>query len=115
MQLQNYNNRMYDFIADEGELDTDSLHHYVTTHMIPDLRVTLITPQGKVVYDNIQPDTNRFENHRTRKEVQDALMYGSGYDISRHSASIKGEAYFYSARYYPSPQLIIRSPLPYHV
>lgn len=90
MQLQNYNNRMYDFIADNGQLDADSLHHYVVTHMIPDLRVTLITPQGKVVYDNIQPDTSKFENHRNRKEVQEALMYGSGYSINRHSASIKG-------------------------
>ena len=115
MQLQNYNNRMYDFIASKGGLNTDSLHNYVSTHMIPDLRVTLITPQGKVVYDNIQPDVSSFENHRTRKEVQDALMYGSGYDISRHSASIKGGEYFYSARYYPSQRLIIRSALPYNV
>ena len=69
MQLQNYNNRMYDFIASKGGLNTDSLHNYVSTHMIPDLRVTLITPQGKVVYDNIQPDVSSFENLRTRKEV----------------------------------------------
>ena len=97
MQLQNYNNRMYDFITSCKSLDTDSLQQYVVTHIIPDIRVTIITTQGKVIYDNIQPDVSKFENHRTRKEVQDALMYGSGYDINRISASIEGQEYFYSA------------------
>lgn len=115
MQLQNYNNRMYDFITSCKSLDTDSLQQYVVTHIIPDIRVTIITTQGKVIYDNIQPDVSKFENHRTRKEVQDALMYGSGYDINRISASIEGQEYFYSAHYYPSQQLIIRSALPYNV
>ena len=87
MQLQNYNNRMYDFITSCKSLDTDSLQQYVVTHIIPDIRVTIITTQGKVIYDNIQSDVSKFETHRTRKEVQDALMYGSGYDINRISAS----------------------------
>lgn len=115
MQLQNYNNRLYDFITANRYHDIDSLQQYVLTHMIPDLRVTIINPQGKVIYDNIQPDISKFENHRTRKEVQEALMYGSGYSINRLSASIKGQEYFYSARYFPSQQLIIRSALPYNV
>lgn len=42
-------------------------------------------------------------------------MYGSGYSISRYSESLNGEEFFYSAHYYPSQQLIIRSALPYNV
>ena len=115
IQLQNYNDRLYDHIITKSEQNIDSLRQYVATHMMPDLRVTLINPQGTVVFDNSQKELSTFENHSSRKEVQDALLYGSGFAISRHSASIEGEEYFYSARYYPSKQVIIRSALPYNL
>lgn len=115
IQLQSYNNQLGNFITDRGELDIDSMQNYVATHMMPNLRVTLITPSGEVIYDNIRKDWKYFENHSTRKEVQEALMYGSGYSIGRNSESIEGEEYFYSARYYPPFRLIIRSALPYNL
>ena len=115
IQLQNYNDRLYDHIITKSEQNIDSLRQYVATHMMPDLRVTLINTQGTVVFDNSKKELSTFENHSSRKEVQDALLYGSGYAISRHSASIEGEEYFYSARYYPSKQVIIRSALPYNL
>ena len=115
IQLQSYNNQLGNFITDRGELDIDSMQNYVATHMMPNLRVTLITPSGKVIYDNIRKDWKNFEDHSTRKEVQEALMYGSGYSIGRNSESIEGEEYFYSARYYPPFRLIIRSALPYNL
>ena len=114
-QLQNYNAQLYDFINENENFSIDTLQHYVTTHMIPNLRVTLITAEGEVLYDNTQKDISLFKNHSSRKEVQDALMYGSGYSISRYSESLNGEEFFYSAHYYPSQQLIIRSALPYNV
>ena len=114
-QLQDYNSRLYDFINENGNLNTDSLQQYVATHMIPNLRVTLITSSGIVIYDNIEKNWKRFKNHSSRKEVIDALMYGSGYAISRHSESLNGEEFFYSAKYYPNKRLIIRSALPYNV
>ncbi len=112
IQLQSYNSQLYDFVASHGT-SADSLLHYVHAHVIPDLRVTLITPEGKVVFDNTEPDLRRFGNHASRKEIQDALIYGSGYSISRHSESKDGQEYFYSARYYPQQRIIIRSALPY--
>ena len=115
IQLQSYNNQLGNFITDRGELDINSMQNYVATHMMPNLRVTLITPLGKVIYDNIRKDWKNFEDHSTRKEVQEALMYGSGYSIGRNSESIEGEEYFYSARYYPPFRLIIRSALPYNL
>lgn len=114
-QLQNYNAQLYDYILDTGLLHVDSLQQYVATHMIPSLRVTLITPEGKVIYDNTERDVKDFPNHVTRKEIQEALTYGSGYDINRHSESIQGEEFFYSAQYFPKKQLIIRSALPYNI
>lgn len=114
-QLQNYNNQLCDFLADHHGVNSDSMQSYVTTHMMPNLRVTLIEPSGKVVYDNTNANWKSFANHSSRKEVQDALMYGSGYSISRQSESIQGEEYFYSARYYPLYRIIIRSALPYNL
>ena len=114
-QLQNYNNQLCDFLADHHGVNSDSMQSYVTTHMMPNLRVTLIDPSGKVVYDNTNANWESFANHSSRKEVQDALMYGSGYSTSRQSESIQGEEYFYSARYYPPYRIIIRSALPYNL
>ena len=114
-QLQNYNNQLCDFLSEHHGVNPDSMQFYVTTHMMPNLRVTLIEPSGKVAYDNTNANWESFANHSSRKEVQDALMYGSGYSISRQSESIQGEEYFYSARYYPPYRIIIRSALPYNL
>lgn len=112
-QLQNYNEQLYGYMADACSLD--SLKHYIMTHMIPNLRVTIITPEGKVIFDSTDKNLSEFSNHYSRKEVQDALMYGSGYAISRFSESIDGEEYFYSAKYFPKHRIILRSALPYNV
>lgn len=113
-QLQDYNAQLYDFIIENG-IHQDLLQKYVARHMIPDLRLTLIDPKGKVIYDNSSKDFDKFGNHSSRKEVSDALIYGSGYAIRRHSESIDGEEYFYSAHYYPMHQIIVRSALPYNL
>ena len=112
-QLQNYNEQLYGYMADAGSLD--SLKHYIMTHMIPNLRVTIITPEGKVIFDSTDKNLSEFSNHSSRKEVQDALMYGSGYAISRFSESIDGEEFFYSAKYFQKHRIILRSALPYNV
>ena len=114
-QLQNYNIQLYDYLTDSGRLDMDSLQKYVERHLIPNLRVTIIQPDGKVIYDNSSDKWEQFPNHASRKEIQNALMQGSGYAISRRSESIQGEEYFYSAHYFPSHRLIIRSALPYNL
>ena len=106
-QLQNYNEQMYGYMADAGSLD--SLKHYIMTHMIPNLRVTIITPEGKVIFDSTDKNLSEFSNHSSRKEVQDALMYGSGYAISRFSERIDGEEYLYSAKYFTKRRIILRT------
>lgn len=113
-QLQNYNNQLSDFLLSQDTLDTDMLGLYVKSHHLNDLRVTLIDVQGKVIFDNLQKDPEQFKNHLNRKEIKQSLQRGSGYSINRQSESLGGN-FFYSARYYPELNVIIRSALPYNV
>ena len=113
-QLQNYNDRFSEFIFHQGITDTIKLRDYVESHHLNELRVTLIDPKGKVIFDNIHRQPERLNNHLNRKEIQNALQKGSGYAINRLSESVGGQ-YFYSARYYPELKIIIRSALPYNV
>lgn len=76
------------------------------------VRLTMIDTTGNVLFDNKEKDVSKFSNHLKRKEIQDALLHGSGYDIKRESAT-NGETYFYSATYFPDRGIIIRSAVPY--
>lgn len=78
----------------------------------PDIRVTVIDTLGNVISDSHSPDVSAMHNHLQRKEVQEALMHGSGYDIKRTSET-NGEKYFYSATYFPAKGEVIRSAVPY--
>lgn len=113
-QLQNYNDRLNDFLRGSDTLNIHLLDKYVSEHTLEDLRVTLIRQDGKVIYDNLKQDPSLFENHLNRREIKEAVACGSGYSINRQSESIGGE-FFYSAKYYPKRDYIIRSALPYNV
>lgn len=76
-------------------------------------RVTVITPEGKVIYDNEKKDLSQMSNHSQRMEIQRALHNGTGFAINRTSESM-GLPYFYSAKYYKD-KFILRSALPYNV
>ena len=113
-QLQNYNDQLSDFLFIQDSLEITTLGQYVRSHHLNDLRVTLITPNGKVIFDNLRKNPEQFSNHLDRQEIKQALQQGSGYAIHRQSESVGGE-FFYSARYYPELEIIIRSALPYNV
>ncbi len=91
----------------------EKLNAFVRGHESKDLRITLIRPDGKVVYDNMRKDYNHFANHLNRKEIQDALRNGQGTSVERQSKTLRQD-YFYVASYYPQDSLIIRSALPYN-
>lgn len=76
------------------------------------IRVTIIDSLGNVKFDTHEHDLSLMGNHLQRKEVQEALLHGSGYDIKRTS-NTNGEKYFYSATYFPGRGEIIRSAVPY--
>lgn len=105
-QLQQYNQHLITSV-EAG----DPFEDYIATHDKPfdELRISIITLSGAVVYDNIiLPDS--LDNHRNRPEVANALERGSGYNISRQSTS-DGREYFYSAT--RGERVVVRTAIPY--
>jgi len=129
MKLEGYNALLAEDLAlskDNGILRSDSdklkenvvvseekLNNFVLQHESKDLRITLIRPTGRVIYDNMRKDYTRFSNHLNRKEIQEALRVGQGSSVERQSKTMKQD-YFYVASYFPADSVIIRSALPYN-
>ena len=84
---------------------------FIDTYKKPyeDLRVSVITLGGAVIYDNMI-HIDSLDNHRQRHEIAEALKNGSGYHIGRQSAS-DGREYFYSAT--KGDRVIVRTAIPY--
>lgn len=74
-----------------------------------ELRLTVITPDGKVNYETGPAQPALMDNHLGRPEVKAALKRGQGADI-RHSETA-GHDYFYYARAYDG--FVVRAALPY--
>ena len=91
-QLQLYNTTLLQTIE-----SAPSFEEYVETHTLPfeDLRISIISLDGTVIYDNMLP-IDSLDNHSRRPEIADAIKKGQGYNIERLSAS-DGREYFYSA------------------
>lgn len=113
IRLQDFNARMHESMRYIGSHDEATVDNYVRHHHLAGLRVTLIEPSGRVVYDNIRKNYAAIGNHANRPEVSSALKYGSGSTVERNSKTIKGD-FFYSATYFADDGLIIRSALPYN-
>lgn len=103
----------------EGRLDDIVLltHNYIRTNdllkegnfrmidslarILPDknMRITVIDPQGVVLYDSEVSDYARMENHLQRPEVRASVASEFGANI-RESATT-GHSYYYYARFFP--------------
>lgn len=115
LRLQDYNNQMHEALACSPKTSREAwLGQYLRLHPIRDLRVTIISDQGQVLYDNVNNDVRNMGNHASRPEVMQALNNGSGSAVDRNSATM-GQEYFYSATYYPNDRYVIRTALPYNV
>lgn len=111
-QLQDYNEQLCQSLTAGGDRSETAIASFERRHRMAGLRLTLISEQGYVIYDNTRKDYGDMGNHLQRKEVGEALASGMGSDIDRLSAST-GKEYFYSATYFPSQHYIVRSALPY--
>lgn len=58
---------------------------YLQKLEVDELRLTLIDPDGRVLYDS-KVEAESMENHAERKEVKEALLYGEG-SSSRYSTT----------------------------
>ena len=129
LKLESYNDLLEEDLSlahDKGVLMCDTvknnrcivvseekLNAFVKEHKNRELRLTLVRPDGKVIYDNMSKDYDKFSNHLNRKEIQEALKKGQGYSVDRQSKTLNQD-YFYVASYFPADSLIIRSALPYN-
>ncbi|MCP9612089.1 sensor histidine kinase [Coprobacter tertius] len=108
--LQDYNNLIYREYSSSKmtEARLDSIIKGITDK---NLRVTIMTTNGKVLTDSGHNDSIPLPSHSTRPEVMEALQNGLGY-AQRESATL-GKDFFYSTRRYGD--IIVRSSLPFDV
>ena len=75
----------------------------VTRYMPDDLRVTVMTAGGRVLFDSSQP-APEMENHLQRPEIRDCLRKGSGSSIRKSATSSR--KYFYYAKSYGDGRIV---------
>ena len=76
-----------------GDFDADDTGVYASVDT-NDLRLTLIAPDGSVLYDN-QADETSMQNHLDRPEIAEAFENGDGHVI-RKSATLNKSTYYYA-------------------
>lgn len=104
--LSNYNYQLYRRTQQTSDIDR-SVKQFIEEIPQKDLRVTIINPEGKVLFDN--SGAEEFNNHNDRSEVRKARLYNEGFAIRMSEST--GKRYFYSASNIGG--YIYRSALPY--
>jgi len=91
-----------------------NLANFVEAHAkgdLENLRITIINLKGKVLYDS-KFRAELMQNHATRPEVRQAILYGQGFTVNRYSTTFKSDCFYNAIRI---DTLIVRSALPYSV
>lgn len=104
--LSNYNYQLFRRTQQDNDIDK-SVKQFIEEIPQKDLRVTIIDPHGKVLFDNSVAE--ELNNHNNRSEVRKARMYNEGFAVRTSEST--GKRYFYSASNIGS--CIYRSALPY--
>ena len=109
-RLQMYNYEMAQTLGEDSLTNARLFRDYVERHSLEGLRVSIIDKQGRVVLDSYDGNVDTLGNHLQRREIQQALHQGNGYDIKRISQSTH-ETYFYSAT--RIGDVVVRTAVPY--
>lgn len=114
LRLQDCNDQLHDALMFNHDSDMgDFLRQYLRKGTFRNLRVTVISTSGKVLYDS-STDFRTMTNHARRPEVEEALKTGFGSSVDRNSNTLGGD-YFYCATYYRGEGYVVRSALPYDI
>ena len=112
--LDNITEITYRFIEQNRLVEENNIEKISTlTGIFPrsDIRITLISKTGEVIYDSFVSDYENMENHFERPEIQKAMDSGKGSNI-RHSETTN-EDYYYYAKIYSA--YFIRTAVVYNV
>jgi two-component system, OmpR family, phosphate regulon sensor histidine kinase PhoR len=92
--------------------DAAALNQWVSQMAASDVRVTVITADGRVLADS-QSDPRTMENHGGRPEIRDALAKGQGQSM-RRSVTVNIDLLYYAVRYdiAPGTPLVLRFATP---
>lgn len=104
--LSNYNYQLFRRTQQSADI-TKIVYDFINDIPQKDLRVTIINPSGKVLFDN--SGMEEFNNHNDRSEVRKSRMFNEGFAI--RSSETTGKRYFYTATNVGG--FIYRSALPY--
>jgi two-component system, OmpR family, phosphate regulon sensor histidine kinase PhoR len=109
--LYTYNQMVYNYLNANPTSITSS-GSIISYFPDSNLRITVITFDGVVIYDSFVEDYEELENHLYRPEIQEALKTGTSGSRIRFSNSTKRDYYYYAYKY---PEYIIRTALPYNI
>lgn len=78
----------------EAELNESGNTAFITNNIDPNIRITLISPSGKVIADNIE-DASTLDNHANREEIIKAKKNGEA-TVTRNSDTQKEKVYYFA-------------------
>ncbi len=78
----------------EAELNESGDTAFITSNIDPNIRITLISPSGKVIADNIE-DASTLDNHANREEIIEAKKNGEA-TVTRNSDTQKEKVYYFA-------------------
>lgn len=110
-RLDSYADLIHGYMIENNLNDTTIGRLHGLVDILPhDIRVTIIRPDGKVVFDQEVDDISKLDNHLGRPEILQAQYQDHGSHI-RMSASLKQESVYYAKSY---KQGFVRVALPYN-
>lgn len=103
--LSNYNYQLFSRTQQDTDINK-TVRQFIEDIPQKELRVTIIDPNGKVLFDN--SGTEEFNNHNDRSEVRKARLYNEGFAIH---LGIDGQTVFLFGQQYRQLYLPFGAPL----